>query len=76
MLQKYPLVHSECEKESLHQCPNEFRMSAKCEDTKISAYHVDQCLLRDFCISKGGRREDVWILDKIKLKPCQHEMPR
>ena len=79
MLKKYPLAHPDCEKESLHQCPSEIRMSAKWEDTRISDFHIDQSLLGDFCISRSeklGSGSDIWPLNDIDLNPCRHEMPR
>ena len=83
MLKKYPLIHPDCEKDSHSQCPdeiNEFaRFGASKGRCKISIYHIDQSLLRAFCISKGGGQnlaDDTWVLNEVTLKPCQHEMPR
>ena len=82
MLKQYPMIHPQCEKESLFDCPKSIYDPVKFGDKKsvLRESHVTSGLLGQFCITSTHdpkSNDDVaWKLKDIRLEDCNHDMPR
>ena len=74
------MIHPQCEKESVTECPRAINMTVELGD-RLSDIHMTQItsgLLQQFCITSNPRSQNdvAWKLKDIILNNCRHEMPR